>query len=135
MNKLILSVFLSIFFVIGIKAQDTFLPYSKIRTEAHIAQPVNNYFGFSIATDGDYMVVGAPGYNSWQGCVYVYHFENGKWSRKAILYTDDAVAMDAFGQKVAIRGTTIAVGAYGKDIFTGTVFLKKRTIVHGNKSR
>ena len=123
MNKLILSVFISIFFIIGITAQDTIFPYSSIQIQAHITQPDNNYFGFSIATDSDYMVVGAPGYNSWQGCVYVYHFENGKWTLKTILHASDAVAMDAFGQKVAIRGSTIAVGAYGKDIFTGTAYI------------
>ncbi len=104
-------------------AQDTILPDLSIKTEPILQNANNNYFGFSIAQDGEYLVIGAPGYNSWQGCVYIFHKEDGQWKLKTKLYASDGQPMDGFGEAVAIKGSTIAIGAYGKNIFTGCVYI------------
>ena len=74
-----------------------------------------DYFGRSVAIDGNTIVVGATsdddgGPNS--GSVYV--FEKSTWGtydQVAKLTASDAAAGDTFGESVAIDGGTVVVGA------------------------
>ncbi len=85
-------------------------------------------FGFSVAIDGDYAVVGAPKHDGIfanaptpradSGHAYVFRRVAGVWSQIRILVPDDVSnplerprAGDEFGSAVSISGDTIAVGA------------------------
>ena len=71
----------------------------------------NDQFGWSVAVDGDTMVVGAPSDDSRRGAAYVYVRESGVWSEAAKLTASDRGAYDRFGDSVAIDGDTVVVGA------------------------
>ena len=78
-------------------------------------------FGYSIDIDGDLVVVGAPldddaGRSS--GSAYVFERDLGganDWGQRAKLTAGDADADDEFGERVAISGGVIVVGADGTD--------------------
>jgi PKD repeat protein len=78
----------------------------------------NDYFGRSVALDGDTIVVGAynadnNGINS-TGAVYVFtRSADGAWSQQAKLVADDAVLAAHLGSSVAIDGDTVLSGAEG----------------------
>ena len=74
--------------------------------------------GFSVAVDGDTLVVGAKDDNggSGPGSAYVYARQSGAWSQVAKLTASDADGNDEFGWSVAVDGDTIVVGArWGDD--------------------
>ena len=81
----------------------------------------SDWFGFSVGTDGDtMMVVGAPYDNgnnaSDSGSVYVFTKDtDGVWSQAAKLVASDAATDDRFGYSVGTDGDTIVVGAYRDD--------------------
>ncbi|KAL9185877.1 hypothetical protein ACHAXT_003654 [Thalassiosira profunda] len=73
-------------------------------------------FGRSVDIDGDYIVVGAHGDNANSGVAHVF-FRSGdswSWQQKLIPPGDFAVLDDFFGYSVAISGSSIIVGAYGR---------------------
>ena len=79
---------------------------------------VNDYFGFSVAIDGDTIVAGAyregaGGENA--GAAYVFTRSGTTWSQQAKLVASDAQAYDEGGQNVAIAGDTIVVAAPFED--------------------
>jgi hypothetical protein len=75
----------------------------------------NDSLGFSIANDGDSVVVGAPevkiGGNKEQGAAYVFVRTAGAWTQQQKLTANDGAAGDSFGWSVAISGDTVVVGA------------------------
>ncbi len=81
----------------------------------------NDYFGYSVAIDGDYVVVGALyednlGFD--RGAAYVFYRNQGgtdNWGEVAKLIASDAADSDEFGYSVAIDGDYIVVGAYRED--------------------
>jgi hypothetical protein len=89
-----------------------------------------DYFGRSVAIDGDTLVVGAEyessdatGVNGSQanndasrsGAAYVFVRSGSMWTQQAYLKASNTEADDFFGSAVAISGDTIVVGAYGED--------------------
>jgi FG-GAP repeat len=84
----------------------------------------NGYFGYSVAIDGDFMVVGSryangPTGNIYQGTAYLYQKDlTGAWQLVKKLFANDGLARDFFGWSVAISGDTVVVGAFGADIGT-----------------
>jgi len=83
-------------------------------------------FGFSVAIDGDTVVVGAYGESSnstgvngtqsdnsanYAGAAYVFVRSSGTWSQQAYLKASNTEANDSFGLSVAISGDTVVVGA------------------------
>jgi len=69
-------------------------------------------FGYSVATEEDVCVVGAPydGDNAYQsGSAYL--FETGTGRQRAKLLATDGATMDYFGHSAAISGTACLVGA------------------------
>jgi len=94
----------------------------------------NDYFGTSIATSGNIVVVGAPGANSDKGAVYVFIKPASGWSNmKQVLEltSPNSGEGDAFGSSVAVSGNTIAVGApghyLGRNQRTGAAYVAKLT--------
>ena len=74
-------------------------------------------FGFSVAVDGDTVVVGArldDDVASDSGSAYVFVRSGTSWSEQAELKASDAEIGDLFGESVAVDGNTVVVGA-GQD--------------------
>lgn len=86
-------------------------------------------FGYSVAVDGDTVVVGAiaedsstTGVNSTpnnaapnSGAAYVFVRNGTTWTQQAYLKASNTGAGDEFGQSVAVSGDTIVVGAWLED--------------------
>ncbi|MGH9840655.1 MAG: FG-GAP repeat protein, partial [Blastocatellia bacterium] len=78
----------------------------------------NDFFGFSIAIDGDTAIVGAhlndASANGNQGAAYVFTRGSGVWSQLQKLTAPDAAAGDLFGVSIALDAGTAVIGASGK---------------------
>jgi hypothetical protein len=89
-----------------------------------------DYFGSSLALDGDTLAVGAPKEDSsatdiggdqaddsasGAGAVYVFTRSAGVWSQQSYLKASNADPQDFFGTFLAIDGDTLVVGAEGED--------------------
>jgi len=79
-----------------------------------------NYFGYSLAVDGDTMVIGAYGDGTNRGSAYIFTRDDAgsltaSWTQRAKLLASDGAAGDYFGRSVAISGDTVVMGAYGDD--------------------
>ncbi len=78
-------------------------------------------FGYSVAIDGDYAVVGAYSADDGgadSGAVYIYGRNQGgdnNWGQVIKLTASDAAAGDLFGTSVAIEGDYVVVGASSED--------------------
>ncbi len=81
-------------------------------------------FGWSVAIDGTYAVVGAykEDKNSMggqsipdAGAAYVFERIGGSWIQVSKLTASDRSAFDWFGYQVAIHGHTLVIGAYQED--------------------
>ncbi len=71
------------------------------------------FFGWSVAIDGDRLVVGAPGSSDagdLSGAAYVFEWDGLAWRETAKLVASDASRDDVFGWSVAIDGDWLAVG-------------------------
>ncbi len=75
-------------------------------------------FGFSVATSGNYAIVGAHQNNTQgdeSGSAYIYENDGGTWIQTAKLIPSDGAADDEFGYSVDIDGNYAVVGAYMDD--------------------
>jgi hypothetical protein len=70
----------------------------------------------SVAIDGDFVVVGASGANSWQGTAYTFVRERSTWIEKNQLQASDGANSDRFGSRVAMEGDRILVSAPDKPV-------------------
>ena len=82
------------------------------------AQTTGDHFGYSVALDGDTLVVGAledsPQPYRRSGSVYVFVRDPGQhhpWVQKCKRYPADGVNGDFFGTSVAVSGERILIGA------------------------
>lgn len=79
-----------------------------------------DYFGDSVALEGDLVVVGAPGatgpLSTSQGAVFVFRKIGTAWVEVARLTASDGDDNDLFGASVALKGDTIVVGAPSADV-------------------
>lgn len=96
-----------------------------------------DFFGFSVAISGNYVVVGAHqdddnGTNS--GSAYIFEKPVSGWvngSENAKITSSDGAAADYFGYSVSISGNTVVVGAYQNDqTYTdaGSVYLYEKPV-------
>lgn len=80
---------------------------------------MKDYFGQSVAIDGDTIVVGVPeadiGKDKNQGAVYVFTRKGDHWAEHVKLTASGGASIDIFGKTVGISGDTIIVGAPGAD--------------------
>ena len=79
----------------------------------------NNQFGYSVAVDGDTVVVGATRDDQKGGSAYVFTKPVTGWvdnTETARLAASDRGASDSFGNSIAVRGSSIVVGAYTANI-------------------
>ena len=77
----------------------------------------SDYFGTSVAIDGNTIVVGAYYKDDSTGAVYVFRTTDGgtTYDQVAKLTASDGAGGDRFGISVAIDGATVVVGAYHDD--------------------
>jgi hypothetical protein len=97
-----------------------------------------DYFGYSLAIDGDTLVVGAygdddGGSNSNSGSAYIFTRDvagrlSAGWTQRAKLVVGDGAFGDNFGMSVAIDGDTLVVGAVGDSNARGSVYIFTRNI-------
>ena len=89
----------------------------------------DDWFGGSVAIDGDTIVIGAYWDDNRSGSAYVDRTTDGgaTYDQVAKLTAADGAAEDRFGVSVAIDGDTIVVGAYGKDSCTGSAYVFRTT--------
>ncbi len=86
----------------------------------------NDEFGFSVAVDGDTVVVGAHQDDSRRGSVYVFTKPATGWTNTAgtdKLTAYDRGQNDRFGNSVAVDGDTVLVGAVGDDSDKGSAYV------------
>jgi len=73
----------------------------------------SDYFGWSVAIDGNTIVVGAPlrdGPAAKTGAAYVFVRSGVTWIEQGKIVAADAAESDAFGSAVAVSGATVAIG-------------------------
>ena len=78
----------------------------------------SDYFGYSVAIDGDTVVVGAQLEDTGAdgaGSAYIYTRSGTTWTQQAKIQASDKQASDEFGFSVAIDGDTVVVGATYED--------------------
>ena len=78
-----------------------------------------DYFGSSLAMEGDRMLVGARGEDpsgvSAAGSVYVFEHNGTNWVETYKIVAEDGLASDNFGISVAIENDRAVIGAHNND--------------------
>ncbi|MBY0111219.1 MAG: hypothetical protein K2Y21_00250 [Phycisphaerales bacterium] len=90
-----------------------------------------DFFGWSVALDGNTAVVGASndnlGANADQGSAYVFVRSGTTWTQQAKLTASDGAASDFFGSSVALSGNTAIAGAQGTNSSQGAAYIFVRS--------
>jgi len=90
-----------------------------------------DWFGYSVAIDGDTIVVGAV-LGGHSGSVYIFIRSRFFWTEQAKLTPSNGAADAKFGMSVAINGDTVVVGASGDDtdsaVDAGSVYVFIRSL-------
>ena len=86
-------------------------------------------FGYSVAVDGDRVVIGAP-FNDEiaanSGAVYIFEFDGTNWNETEKLKASDADNPDRFGFSVSLSGNRVITGAPQNEddgSFTGSAYI------------
>jgi len=87
--------------------------------------------GYSVAVDGDVLVVGQPfasvGGVEFAGAALVYRLAQGTWTLEAVLRDPDATFGSSMGEVVALDGELLVVGSPNAD---GAAFATGRVLVY-----
>jgi nucleoside-specific outer membrane channel protein Tsx len=87
----------------------------------------SDQFGHSVSVDSDTVAIGAyrhsVGSNSHQGAAYVFVQSGTSWSQQQELTASDGAASDLFGWSVAVRESTLVVGADAKNSYEGAAYV------------
>jgi hypothetical protein len=77
----------------------------------------SDYFGYSVAIDNNYMIIGAYGDDNNTGSAYLFSINTttGAVTQTAKLTASDGAADDYFGRSVAIDNNYMIIGAYRDD--------------------
>jgi hypothetical protein len=82
-------------------------------------------FGYSVAIDNDYVVVG-EGFNALNGSAYIFKRDGAIWTQQAKLAASDSALGKNFGYSVAINGDSAIIGAPGDNEWTGAAYIFTR---------
>jgi hypothetical protein len=82
-----------------------------------------DWFGFTVAVDADFAVIGAPRDNGYTGSAYIFKYNNGNWTQQAKLTASDGTAGDYFGSSVSISADHAIVGAPASNSDTGSAYI------------
>ncbi|MDQ7074691.1 MAG: hypothetical protein Q9O24_05945 [Gammaproteobacteria bacterium] len=129
LRKLLAALFMSVFIAAPLQAlqpPDLILPLAVNGLSGDLS-------GYSVATDGTTLVVGAPkatGGNTagsygvpGLGEVRLYQKVFGVWTQMATLSASNGASHDSFGISVAVDGDVVVVGAEGVSVRRGSVYL------------
>jgi len=86
----------------------------------------HDFFGVSVAIDGDYALIGAYGYDNSRGSAYVFKRDGAIWTEGDKLTASDGQADDYFGWSVSIDGDYALIGAQNDDNYKGSAYVFKR---------
>jgi hypothetical protein len=85
-----------------------------------------DYFGYSVAIDGNYAIVGAYGDSDYRGSAFIFKYDDESgWIEQAKLIASDGSEGDCFGVSVSINGDYAIVGASGDNSYTGAAYIFK----------
>ena len=80
-------------------------------------------FGWSVRTQRNRVVIGAPQHNGTRGAVYVYKWTSAAlWELEQKIIASSPAVADVFGYSVDIDGSRIVVGAPGRSSSAGRAF-------------
>ncbi|GMQ81266.1 MAG: choice-of-anchor B family protein [Rhodothermia bacterium] len=82
----------------------------------------NSRFGFSVAAEGESLIVGAARHQRNTGAAYLFSFENGEWNQSGSLSPFDGAPNTRFGTTVTFVNGNVWIGAPGANSFTGAVY-------------
>ena len=84
-----------------------------VASDASSGTSLSSEFGKTVAIDGETVVAGAYGDDSYTGSAYVFRTTDGgaTYDEMAKLTASDGATYDRFGSSVAIAGGTVVVGA------------------------
>jgi uncharacterized protein (TIGR03437 family) len=110
--------------------------YGKPQTFGGHEREPDSYFGWAMAMEGSYTVIGDPGDtvsgSRARGSAYVFVRNGAVWDFVQRLYAPDGAFGDRFGHSVALSGNTIVVGAPFKSFpdspHAGTAYIFIRTL-------
>ncbi|MCW5206823.1 FG-GAP repeat protein [Desulfobulbus sp. F5] len=97
---------------------------SKLTADDGVA---DDYFGYSVAVDGDTAIIGAYGNETETGAAYVFTRTSGVWTQQPKLTATDGSEVDWFGSSVSMDGDTVVVGASGDDSIKGAAYIFTRS--------
>jgi hypothetical protein len=89
----------------------------------------DDYFGWSVATDGTTITVGAyqdADQDGMAGSVYVFRFDGTSWVQEAKLYSNHKYGAKWLGYSVAVQGDTLVAGAPLDDGYNGEAVVFRR---------
>lgn len=95
---------------------------------------IRDFFGETLAVEGDTLAIGALGTDQLQGVAYLYVRQGGMWLFQNRIVSDDIATGDTFGASVALSGSTLIAGAYSVQLGQGSsqgaayVFTIRRTV-------
>jgi hypothetical protein len=112
-----LSIILSILLILLINIS-LFADWTELQKILASDGYTDDFFGRSVALDGDYAVIGADvddDNGSASGSVYIFHRTDNVWTEQAKITASDGEQGDLFGKSVSIDGNYIIVGANWSD--------------------
>ncbi|MEK6703852.1 MAG: hypothetical protein AABZ53_16455 [Planctomycetota bacterium] len=81
-------------------------------------------FGSSISMSGEWMAIGAPGFDK----VYVFHETNGSWALKRVVSRASVGGSSSWGASIALNASDVAIGDPGDTVSgfagAGAVYVK-----------
>ena len=119
-------------YIYGLDDNGNYIKEAELRPNYYVA---NSHFGWSVNIHNNFVIVGAPGFYTYQGRAYIYEKTSDSWgnphSGEVRHQTTELVAStyansDQFGSSVAIKNDTAYVGAFHKHDQRGEVFIFKR---------
>lgn len=82
----------------------------------------NSRFGFSVAVEGESLIVGAARHQRNTGAAYLFSLEDGEWNQSGSLSPFDGAPNTRFGTTVTFVGGNVWIGAPGANSFTGAIY-------------
>jgi cyclophilin family peptidyl-prolyl cis-trans isomerase len=82
-----------------------------------------DWFGFAVAVDANFAIVGAPRENNYTGSAYIFEYNDGNWTQQAKLTALDGAEGDNFGGSVSISANHAIVAAPRYDSNTGAAYI------------
>lgn len=70
----------------------------------------NQYFGLSMDMDSNQLMIGAPGKNLSRGGIYLYQFDQTRWSLVQTIANSDNRLRDSFGEAFHVDGNQLIAG-------------------------